>query len=61
MYYDKQNPEYYAERIFFITSLVKKYCMDYDDIYELETIFPAIEYLYNLSDKLYCHYLNIKD
>ncbi len=61
MFYNKTKPEYYAERIFFITSLLKKYCMDYEYIYELETVIPAVEYLYNLSDKLYCHYLGFKD
>ncbi len=61
MYKDRENPEYYAKRIFFMISMLKKYCMSYEDIYEIDIMYPAIEYLSNLSDKLYCYYLDIKD
>ena len=61
MFNDREKPQYYAERIFSMVSLIKKYCIDYDDIYEITAINPAIEYLFNLSDKLYCYYLNTED
>ena len=58
MYINKNKPEYYSERIFYMLSLLKNYCEDYDDIYEIETIIPAIEHTCKLADKLYSYFIN---
>ena len=55
---NKQNPEYYAERIFCMIELIKNYCDRYDYISEIDTITPAVEYIYDLSDKLYSYCIN---
>jgi hypothetical protein len=55
---DKNKPEYYSERIFYMLSLLKNYCDNCDDIYEIETIMPAVEHTCKLADKLYSYFIN---
>ena len=58
MYTNKNRPEYYTERIFYMLLLLKNYCQNNRDIYEIGTIIPGIEYTCSLADKLYSYFIN---